>query len=80
MASWGHFVIKNPTPTQWGCRSRAKKTDGPGKPGICGEKGAYIVGYTYITGKAGRTTRRDMEKCEAHAKQFAEKHGLEMPS
>jgi hypothetical protein len=78
--SWGHYLLpvqpdevkrEAGMPYPWRHRCRISRK--------CEQPTAYIVGYKYITGRAGRTSTREQTACEAHGKAFAEKHGLTFP-
>lgn len=46
----------------------------------CSEYATHVTGYHYVTGRAGRVSSSEKHHCEAHAKRFADKYGLEMPT
>jgi hypothetical protein len=48
---------------------------------ICGNPSVpFLVTYLYVTGRKGRVTRNVRFVCENHARSFATKHNLEMPT
>lgn len=50
------------------------------KPNRCEREALYWCGYKYVTGRAGRVSSAEKHRCEEHARKFADKHGLEMPT
>jgi hypothetical protein len=40
----------------------------------------YVGSYRYVTGGRGRTTTAKKALCLEHAKQFAQRYGLELPA
>jgi hypothetical protein len=44
----------------------------------CFEPLAFYASYRYVTGRAGRTTRRDLYLCRKHGEHFAAKHNLKI--
>lgn len=70
--SWDHaaHALDEATRKQqaeWGC-SRPR----------CSEPPVIAVSYRYVTGRAGRTTRRTQVLCKPHGDAFVEKHGVEV--
>lgn len=45
----------------------------------CQEPHAWIGWYSYVTGRAGRVSQRNVYLCDAHARRFCEQHGLTLP-
>lgn len=44
-----------------------------------GAPALYTASYRYVTGRAGRTTYRDLRYCQPCAEKFVAKHGLALP-
>jgi hypothetical protein len=44
----------------------------------CGERIACEIRYSYVTGRAGRTSWAAKNVCTGHAEKFAAKHGVEI--
>lgn len=49
-----------------------------GSRGRCDLKAEYCVEYSYVTGRAGRTSYAQKKACIEHAKKFAAKHKIEI--
>jgi hypothetical protein len=49
-----------------------------GPRGRCDLKAEYCVEYSYVTGRAGRTSYAQKKACIEHAKKFAAKHKVEI--
>lgn len=45
----------------------------------CDADATHAVGWRYVTGRGGRVSSTEKQRCETHALKFAAKHGLEMP-
>lgn len=43
----------------------------------CRERAAYLIEYSYVTGRAGRTSYAQKMVCEHHGNRFMAKHGIE---
>lgn len=54
---------------------------GPATCGLspkCKAPPAYVVTWSYVSGRKGRVTRAERQCCEAHAHKFATLYGLEL--
>jgi hypothetical protein len=45
----------------------------------CPERVAFVACYSYVTGRAGRTSRQERQICRKHAETFAKRYGVAMP-
>lgn len=73
--SWGHSVRLLPDDERemyarhdWSCGSRN-----------CNEPVTHMLGYRYVTGRAGRISSAEKRACPKHAEAFAKKYEVEMP-
>lgn len=78
MASYGHRVlIASPDDIRrlWTVNCGQRVT------GVrCGERITHLTCYSYVTGRAGRTTEARKGRCQAHAERFAKRWKIDMPT
>jgi len=78
MASWGHRVF---VATPEDVRAAWTIKCGQKVGGVrCGDDITHMCAYSYVTGRAGRTTESRKGRCERHARRFADRWNVDMPA